>query len=32
MIKDITFGYGLNLTYMDENHYYGLRKIPLGKV
>jgi len=32
MNKDITFGYRLNLSFKDENHYYGLIKISLGKV
>jgi len=30
VINDITFGYRLNLTFKDENQYYGLRKMSLG--
>jgi hypothetical protein len=32
MIKDISFGYYLNLMFIDENQYYGLRNISLGNV
>jgi hypothetical protein len=27
VIKDISFGYCFNLTFMDENKYYGIRKM-----
>jgi hypothetical protein len=32
VIKDITFGYCLNLTFKNENEYYGLREMSLGIV
>jgi hypothetical protein len=31
-MKDINFGYCLNLTFKDDNQYYGLRKMSLGNV
>jgi hypothetical protein len=32
MMKDITFGYCLNLTFKDEYEYYGLRKMSVCNV
>jgi hypothetical protein len=31
-MKDISFGYGLNLTFKYDNQYYGLRKLSLGNM
>jgi len=32
VINDITFAYYLNITFKDEDEYYGLRKISLGNL